>query len=324
MKRKESPLKKPLCVITEPDWLPDGIQTKLENHFSLELGPYTDANLAEVLKHTAGAFIGLDHVLKGDLLPPNLQFIACPTTGLNHIDLEHAEHNKIQIFSLKGAVDFLQQITATSELCWGLILALSRKIPTSFDSVKAGEWDRDRFISNELQRKTIGIIGLGRLGKKIADYARAFDMTILACDPVQSNTPHVTWCTLQELLLQSDIVTLHADYTAENENMIDKKAFATMKNDAIFINTARGDLVEETALLNALNNKHIAGAALDVVRAEHHTDKTSYKALITYAQNHDNLIVTPHIGGVTYESQHKTAHFVVDNLIKWWEESKNA
>jgi len=311
---------KPVCVLTEIDWVPDDAVLRLEEIFTVHKGPFTTKELVTKMQKVEGCFVGLDHIIGPDMFGSNLRFIASPTTGLNHIDLDHAVKNAVQVISLKGESAFLENITATAELCWGLIIALRRHIPEAFRSVRLGQWDRDKFCGVELQGSTIGIIGYGRLGRKVARYAEAFNMKILVNTPQEINDVMVEQCSLEKLLVESDIVTLHADSRHENYHMISLKEFELMKRNAVFINTARGDLVDENAIIHALQNSLIAGAALDVVEAEFNNEHTS-QHLMDYAKTHNNLIITPHIGGVTHNSQYATTHFTINKLISWWGEN---
>ncbi len=315
---------KPICVLTETDWIPDDAIARLETVFDVRKGPFNREELVTAMQDAVGCFVGLDHMIDQEMFGADLRFIASPTTGLNHIDLDYAEKRNVEIVSLKGEVAFLEKITATAELCWGLIISLLRHIPEAASSVNAGEWDRDRFRGTELQDATLGIIGYGRLGRKIAQYAKVFDMNVLANSPQNIEDEGIEACDLQNLLERSDIVTLQANSCPDNYHMIGGDEFACMQKSAFFINTARGDLVDETALLKALENKDIAGAALDVIEEEFN-DNHSSQNLIAYAKNNHNLIITPHIGGATYESQYKTTHFVINKLLDWWENdgSKN-
>lgn len=312
-------MSKPICIITEPDWVAKDAIQKIEQYFTCILGPFDRNSLAENAKTAHGFFVGLDHKLDQKILNNKTQFVASPTTGLNHIDINFTQKCNIEIISLKGEVEFLNKITATAELCWGLMIALRRRIPHAFQSVNNGEWDRDSFHGHELQNATLGIIGLGRLGRKMACYGKAFDMRVIACDTKDIIHEDVEIVSMDNLLSESDIVTLQANSKPENYHMIGKAEFNKMKKNAVFINTARGDLVDEKALLQALNSKRITGAALDVLEQEFDENHDS-SDLINYAKKYDNLIITPHIGGVTHESLYKTTHFTVDKLLKWWED----
>ena len=246
---------------------------------------------------------------------PKLTTIATNTTGLNHVDLDEAAKRKIAVVSLKGEYEFLSDIRATAEHTIGLALALLRKIPAAHNHASAGGWDRYPFKGHELYEQTAGIIGYGRLGKIVAGYFKAFGMKVLVCDPNVADTPDdVLKVQLDELVRQSDVISLHVDYRPENNQMIDKSVFDHVKQGAVFINTARGELVNESDLLAALNSGRLAGAALDVVASEH-TNSDVRAALVQYTIGNDNLILTPHIGGNTFESHFKTEEFLAQKLL---------
>lgn len=283
-----------------------------------------DLNRKELQKRIGNhdaLIVRLGHQIDAEILgaAPKLKAIVTATTGLNHIDLTETAKRDIVVLSLRGEREFLETISATAEHTFGLILALIRKIPAAYCDVTGGQWQRDNFKGIELAEKTIGIIGYGRLGKIVARYAAAFGMNILAHDPQPSN--EVRFVSLDQLLQQSDIVSLHAAYTPETENLIDATCFSWMKQGAYFINTARGEIVDESALLHALQTGHIAGAALDVLRGEYsnHTHWMKKDPLIRYAQKNDNLIITPHIGGATSDSMEKTEIFMAKKLKKFIE-----
>lgn len=310
---------KPICVVTEADWIPEDAVERLRSIFEVQLGPFSSSELCEKMQLATGCFIGLDHIIDHRLMGKNLKFIASPTTGLNHINMEHAQAKGIDIISLKGETEFLEDISATAELCWGLILSLVRKIPTAANSVESGKWDRDQFCGRELKGASLGIIGYGRLGRKVAKFGKAFGMKILVSSYQLSDDKNVEFCSQTALLKQADIVTLHADSRPDNYQMIGAYELSLMKESSYFINTSRGDLVDEQALLNALSNKTIAGAALDVLEQEFNPAVNS-QSLIDYAKKNSNLIITPHVGGVTKESQYNVTHFIIDKLFKLWRE----
>ncbi len=250
---------------------------------------------------------------------PNLIAIATPTTGLDHIDLEVAHRRNIVVLSLKGERAFLETVTSTAEHTFALLLALVRHIPQAVRSVERYEWRRDVFRGMELNGKTFGIIGYGRLGSMVARYALAFGMRILAYDPYAAYIPEsVERCaTLQELLRQSDIISLHVDLRPETTALLDEQAFAQMKKGAILVNTARGAVIDEDALLRALENGHLAAAALDVLADEAAVQCGASYPLIEYARTHDNLIITPHIGGASQEAIEKADLFLVEKTRRF-------
>lgn len=251
---------------------------------------------------------------------PDLQIIATPTTGLNHVDLAEAKKRGIKVISLRGRTSFLKYIPSTAEETMALILALVRKIPWAHQHVLSGGWKRDLFKGNQLVGKTLGLIGFGRLGKIVARYAKAFGMNVIAYDPHLATgvfrRAGVRRAALPQLLRASDIVSLHASLTDATKNLLREKHFRRMKPTAYFINTARGEIVDEAALLKALKNKWIAGAGLDVIWNERGDGKhLKGNPLLAYAKTHRNLIIVPHIGGATYEAMAVTEDFIA-NLVK--------
>jgi D-3-phosphoglycerate dehydrogenase len=247
---------------------------------------------------------------------PRCRFIAINVTGTDHLDEKACNEKDIKILSLKGESEFLKNIRATAELTIALTLALTRNVIPAYESVKQGVWNRDLFRGTELYGKTAGIIGYGRLGKIVANYFKAFGMNVITFD-VNDNIDFSgvqKASSLENLLKNSDIVSMHVNYKPENENMIGKNEFDLMKENSVFINTARGGLVDEDALLEALKNKKISGAAIDVLKNEFDVNKKNQ--LIDYMNSNDNLIIVPHIGGNTYESFNKTEMFIAQKIKK--------
>ncbi len=246
-----------------------------------------------------------------------LKVIVTATTGLNHIDLNAAEQHGIKILSLRGETSFLQKITSTAELTMGLILSLTRKIPQAHQHVLSTGWDRDSFKGHELRNKTLGIVGFGRLGRIVARYGKAFFMNVVATDPFVNSAPHwVRLVELEELLATSDIISLHVNLSEKTRNFFGREQFQLIKKKAIFINTSRGELVDESALIEALESGQISGAGIDVLTGE--TSGSSHwlqeSSLWKYAKKHNNIILTPHIGGATYEAMEETELFMVNKL----------
>ena len=245
-----------------------------------------------------------------------LKAIATATTGLDHIDTTVAESLGIKVISLQGETEFLEGITATAEHTFALILALCRKIPFAFNSVCAGKWDRDTFKGTQLKGKTLGIMGFGRLGRMVADYGICFRMKVLVYDSqVNISNTNVCQVSFDELLGLSDIVTLHLPLNDGTKGLIGRKEIFSMKKGAFLINTSRGKLIDEIALLEALESEHLGGVAVDVVSDELMPDsKLSEQPHVRYAQKHSNLIITPHIGGATWESMKDTEVFIANKI----------
>jgi len=248
-----------------------------------------------------------------------LKIIITPTTGLDHIDVEYAKAKGIEIISLRGETEFLNTITGTAELAFGLIINILRSIPSAFFSVKKYNWERENFRGYNLYNKTIGIVGLGRLGSWLAKYAKAFNMKVIAYDPDKDDQyfkeRKVKKVDFNELLEKSDIISIHVHLNNDTENMFNKTAFSKMKNTAYLINTSRGKVVNEEDLLITLENKKIAGYATDVLANEINFSKDfSNHPLIEYAKTNNNLIIVPHIGGMTHESRQATDIFIAEKI----------
>lgn len=251
---------------------------------------------------------------------PNLNVIATPTTGLNHIDLLGAKKRGIKIISLRGA-SFLQRIPSTAEETMGLILSLIRHIPWAFEDVKKGHWDRDAWRGRQLKDKILGILGCGRLGTMVARYARAFGMSIIGYDPYVDERAMsrrgIRKSSLDALFKESDVVSIHALLGTETENLVDERYLRMMKPSSIMINTARAEIIQKNALEKALEKKWIAGAAVDVVRDERGTATDLKKdQLWRYARTHRNLLIVPHLGGATFEAMRETELWIAGQVAR--------
>ena len=283
-----------------------------------------EADREHLLRHASdyhALFICLRNVIDRDIIEraENLRYIATPTTGTDHIDVDAARAHGVEVLSLAGETDFLRGVTATAELTWGLLLALIRRIPHAHQSVLAGDWARDAFRGTELRDKTLGIVGFGRLGKMVAEYGKAFRMTVLAFDRhPERGAEDTTFVPIDELLGRSDVVSVHLPLDAATEDFFDAERLAQMKRGAVLINTSRGRVVDETALIAALRSGKPAGAAVDVLAGEtsNRSDWLAADAMRAYARENSNLIITPHIGGMTQESVERTNLFMVDKLAR--------
>lgn len=248
-----------------------------------------------------------------------LQAIVTATTGLDHIDVPYAEKRGVAVLSLRGEVDFLRSIPATAEHAWALLLALIRRIPWAYDSVLDGHWQRDAFRGHNLSRRRLGILGLGRIGEKVARYGLAFGMSVSAYDPAPvAEISGVTLCvSLEELLRRSDVLSIHVPLNVRTEKLIGRAELAHVPPGALLVNTSRGGVLDEIALLEALAGNRLAGAALDVVADEREQPGSGREALIAYARSHTNLLITPHIGGATIESMRDTEIFMAQKLKRY-------
>lgn len=248
-----------------------------------------------------------------------LKAIVTATTGLDHIDLAYAASKGICVLSLRGEFAFLQTVSATAEHTWALLLSLLRHIPASFESVRQGDWNRDAFRGHELEGRRLGVLGLGRIGQKVARYGLGFGMTVFAYDPYAVQwVDGVTRCaSLPELLNLSDVFSIHVPLNKETTGLISQSEIGRLPPGAILVNTSRGEVVDEISLVESLENGALSGAAIDFIPAERDTLKRRSSLLLTYARDHENLLITPHIGGATYESMQKTEIFMAQKLFAW-------
>jgi len=239
--------------------------------------------------------------------------LATPVTGIDHIDVEACRARGIEVVCLKGETAFLREVRATAELTVGLVLALMRHIPAARDSVRHGHWKRDLFRGNELYGKTVGLVGAGRLGTITAGYFQVFGMKVIAYDPRPDFPGGIERVeSLSELLGRSDVVSIHVSYSPATHHLLGRAELAAMKPGTWLVNTARGGVVDEAALLAALEAGHLAGAALDVLSGE--PDVDGRHPVVAYARGHENVLVVPHIGGNTYESFEKTELFLAGKV----------
>jgi len=201
--------------------------------------------------------------------------------------------------------------TSTAEHTMSMILALSRNIPQAYASMKAGKWDRSKFSGVELYGKKFGIIGFGRIGSTVAKFAKSFGMEVLTYDPFLSEEvatqKGVVMVELDELLKQSDFITVHIPKSADTKNLISDREFNMMKDSVRVINCARGGIIDENALIKALEEKKIAGCALDVYEQE---PLTADSKLLKF----DNCLVTPHLGASTSEAQVNVAIEIAESV----------
>lgn len=242
--------------------------------------------------------------------------VATPTTGLNHIDVAAARSRGIRVLSLQGEKEFLKDVRATAEHTLALTLSLLRQIPDAVHHVRNQGWERDSFRGCEIYEKTVAVLGYGRLGRIVARYFSALGARVLAFDPaVQAEEiePPARFSPLEDALSRADLVTLHINLSDANAALIDRRLLEKMKPGSWFINTSRGELVDEKALLEALESGHLRGAALDVISNECEWHQSG---LIQYARSHSNLIVTPHLGGCTRESMEKTEVFLARRVLE--------
>ncbi len=245
----------------------------------------------------------------------NLQLICRPGTGLDNIDTSSAKEHDIPVLNSVEA-----STNAVAELTISLAVSLSRSISLADQAMKNGEWLKNSLLGSELRGKVFGVIGLGRIGRRTGILASALEMNVIGfekeiVDPEYLNKYNIQQVEFDELLSKSDFISLHLPATPETIHMIGKKQFELMKNTAFIINTARGQLIIESDLYDALTNNKIAGAALDVFETEPPTNSKLIKL--------KNLIATPHIGAQIIEAQKDASLVIAQKIIDFYSNNQS-
>ena len=245
-----------------------------------------------------------------------LKAVASPTTGTDHIDIIAAKEHGVEVVCIKTEYELLDTFTATAELAWGLLISCLRKLPAAAGRAKNGHWDRDLFTGNQVSGKTLGILGYGRLGRMVGEYGKAFRMNVQACDLKEINAEGIRQVGFDELVSTSDVLSLHIHLTPETHHIINCDVFQKMKDGAVLINTSRGALIDEEAFVEALESGKVAAAGLDVIDGEWNENLREHP-LIRYAAENDNLVIVPHIGGSTVESNRDARMFTARKLMRY-------
>jgi len=240
------------------------------------------------------------------------------STGLNHIDLEYCKKNNIEIQCHKNDYELINQLPSTSELAFGLMLSLLRKIPQGKKHVSKYKWDYTQFMGRQVKGLKIGIVGYGRLGKMMFNYCKAFGAKVKVYDPYKKEDMDDSFLlnyyssSLEDLFQECDVISLHVHVTDETKYMINQKLLGLSKKGLYLVNTSRGEIVNEEDIVQSLNNKNLLGYGTDVIEDEFNDITNSP---IIKAMNKDlNIIITPHIGGMTMEGQTKAYKWSINKL----------
>jgi len=239
----------------------------------------------------------------------SLKVIGRAGAGVDTIDVTAATRRGILVMNTPGG-----NTVSTAEHTMSLLLSMARNIPQACGSMREGKWERSRFLGTELCGKTLGIVGLGKIGREVAKRCQAFEMTVIGCDPVLSaevaSKFGIELVALEELLNRSDFITIHAPLNDETRGLIGRKQIELCKDGVRFVNCARGGIVEEQALLEALESGKVASAALDVFS----TEPPSHNPLV----HHPRVVVTPHLGASTEEAQEKVARQIAEQIADFF------
>ncbi len=295
----------------------------LEKHFELTIRPYLDGQeLLDAVPDYECILMRVDQFVTREVIEraKKLRIIAIASIGMDHIALDAAAERGILVFNVPGGSS-----QSVAETTLGLIINIMKRLIEANNDVKRQVFDRVKYRSQELEGKTLGLVGIGQIGMRVARLGLAFGMKVIACDPYvrivydpnvyDGVTPSqkIEMVDLDELLKRSDVVSLHCPLNEETRHLISSRELAMMQPHAFLINTARGPVVDEQALAKALAEKQIAGAAVDVFDAEPTRGVPFETPLLGLGD--DVCLLTPHIAGVTRESQTRIGVIVANRIM---------
>ena len=271
--------------------------------------------LKSIIDNYDGILIRSATKLTSDILEncSNLKVIGRAGVGVDNVDIEVATKNKILVMNTP-----LGNLEATAELTVGLMFSLYRHIHLANSSTHEGKWEKSKFMGTELKGKTLGIVGFGNIGQRVAEICNVIGMRILTNSNSASGdvlkSLSAKKVSTEELLSSSDVLSLHTKLNDQTSNILNKETIATMKKSSVIINCARGGLINESDLKEALNNDVIAGAAIDVYETEPATENVMFGA--------KNLLLTPHLGASSKEAQSNVAIDVANQVADFLKENK--
>jgi len=296
----------------------------LESFASVDYIPLNNNDISDIIHDYHVLIIRLKNSINQRIVAraEKLLAVATATTGTNHIDEALLSERGIRLISLKGETEFLNNIFSTAEHTFLLILCVYRNLRLALNHLYKYKWYDSELRGRELNGKSIGIIGYGRLGRMVAEMSRGFGMNVCVFDVKEnlSYPDYIKKTTLEELLQTSDIVSIHIPSNKNNINFIDKEKMNTMKKGSVLINTSRGEVIDESHLLMLLNCGHISGAGLDVLIGEEMHDFNPEKnPLIQFSKDNPKLVITPHIGGAALDAVEKTDIFIAKKIKRYME-----
>lgn len=245
---------------------------------------------------------------------PALRWVVSPTTGVDHLDLDYFSKAGIEVICLRGRTEFLENIHATAEHTLALALALIRRVPDAVRSVYDGHWNRYPFQGHELFGKTVLILGYGRIGRQVHKLYAAFGCRVLAVDSIPARVPSALHCETSNALACADILSIHVNLNDSTRGLVDEALLEQLKPGAWLVNTSRGEIVDQAAVLSRVADGRLSGAALDVLVGEPNPllDDAVRKAIRDCGPR---LLLTPHIAGFTLESLGVVENYVTDLLL---------
>jgi len=250
-----------------------------------------------------------------------LKLISTATTGSDHIEIEALKQRGIVLRTLKEDKALIWNLTPAAELTWALIMGLVRKLVPASRSVQSGRWEREEFGGFLLNKKTLGLVGCGRIGQHIARYGQAFGMEVIGFDPYLREWPStIRSVELPDLMSMSDIVSIHVHLTEETDGLIDRELLGKMPRGSFLINTSRAKVVDESALLDLLHKNHFGGVGLDVLTDEPEIEN---HPLVDFARSNDKLIITPHCGGYSPDAVRIVCRRAAEKVLDLLQENCN-
>lgn len=296
--------------------LPDPIMRELRRRFRLRFNredrPLSKAEILRGVRKADGLISMLSDSIDREIIEaaPDLRVIANYAVGYNNIDLNAARERGMVVTNTPGVLT-----ETTADLTWALILSVARRIPEAEQFARSGKWTGwapTQLLGGDVFGKTLGIVGLGRIGQAVARRAAGFEMRVVYTSrrrlPIREEKRfRASFLPLSDLLRESDIVSLHLPLTLESRHLIDRKALRRMKPTAFLINTARGPIIDEEALIEALRNKQIAGAGLDVFENE--------PAIPRELRAIKEAVLLPHVGSASLETRIRMGRIVLENIV---------
>ena len=322
-----------IAVFEVEDWERDAVQTLSDRHeiaFSHEPLDSPEEAQRHADAQVLSPFIYSD--LDADMLRrfPALELVVTRSTGFDHIDTEYCRDNGIMVCNVPTYGD-----NTVAEHVFGLLLAISHRLPEAVDRTRRGDFSQQGLRGFDLRGKTLGVVGTGAIGRYVIEIARGFRMRVLAYDVRQDEELEITlgfrYCSLDEVLARSDIITLHVPYNEHTHHLLDDAAFQKMKQGVVIINTARGGLIDIRALVRGLADGKVSAAGLDVLPEEPTIREEAELLHSIFREEHDlaalladhillrlrNVIITPHSAFNTQEAIERILHTTVENIVAY-------
>jgi D-3-phosphoglycerate dehydrogenase len=317
---------RPIAAVVDLERYPGSAVARLGAHVEVfGLHSQSVSDLTHELRNLQPTilFCGIHHRIDDELLGgcSKLRMVASPATGLTHLDLEYLRHRAIRVLTLLDCSGVTTNVFATAEHAWLLTLALQRQLFAAAAAVGNGTFRRDAFLGQSLQDRVLGVVGLGRLGRRVASYGTAFGMEVCATDPrnacMDFDSMGVRMVGLEELLHRADVVSIHVPLDQSAMPMIGTDEVALMKVGSTLVNTSRGELLDEQAVACSLVDGRLGGVGVDVLAGESDPTFDARQSPLVRAQSDGfNVIVTPHIGGWTESAVSHTRSALVEAVLR--------